>query len=152
APALDAARGLETRDGGHEVPAGQVVGRRERFAGAIVRILLRDRRPAERAPADDSEERAGGPAQLPADDGSIVVHRAMVAARFARLMRRVRPLRLPPARDPLDDEQALTGPDEPEPARRTDHRLAALAERQPGFERPLLGRERLHLGGARRER
>jgi hypothetical protein len=48
APALDSARRFEPRNGGHEMGAGQPVGRREWPAGVVVRLLLGDRRPAER--------------------------------------------------------------------------------------------------------
>ena len=54
APALDTAHGLEPRDGRDQVAAGQVVGRREGIAGAVVRRLLGDGRGAERTTRDDA--------------------------------------------------------------------------------------------------
>ena len=56
APALDAAGGLEPRDGGHEMAAGEVVRRRERLA------VLAVRRPARSRPAGPtgSGRRRGG--------------------------------------------------------------------------------------------
>ena len=68
APALDAAGRLEARDRGDEVAAGQLVRRRERLAGRVVRRLLGDRRAAERAADGDAAERARRPAELPGDD------------------------------------------------------------------------------------
>src|SRR5437764_2892583 len=73
-PALDAACRLEPRDRGDEVPARDVVRRRERLAPAVVRLLLRDRGPAERAADDDALERPRLAAELPGDEGSISIH------------------------------------------------------------------------------
>src|SRR5439155_16159614 len=99
-PPLDAARSFETRDRRHEVTAGHPVLRRERPAVLVERLLLRHRRPAERAPHGDGAKRAGRPAELALDELAIAGHRLMMLA---------------PGRDALDDEEPLDGFDEAEP-------------------------------------
>src|SRR3954451_9905488 len=73
APALDASGGLEPRHGRDEMPAGQVVHRRERLAVRPVRALLGDGRSPERAPHRDTAERPRLAAQLARYEGSISV-------------------------------------------------------------------------------
>ena len=70
-PALDAAGRLEPRDRGDEVAARHVVRRRERLAVGVVRALLGDRRPAERAADGDAAERARLAADLSRDDRAV---------------------------------------------------------------------------------
>src|SRR5262249_5440788 len=55
-PALDAARGLESRDLCDQVRAGQPVRRRKRFAAVVVRRLFGHRGAAERAADGDAQE------------------------------------------------------------------------------------------------
>ena len=74
APALDPSGGLEPRDRGHEVRAGQVVGGRERLAGTVVRSLFRDRRTVERAAANNAEKRPRGAPELLLDQSAVIVH------------------------------------------------------------------------------
>ena len=74
APALDPAGGLEPGDGGDQVAAGEVEGRRKGIAAAVVRRLDRYGRRAERAADGDAQERARLAAQLALDDGA-VIHR-----------------------------------------------------------------------------
>ena len=62
APALDPAGRLQPRDGGDEVRAGEVVRRRERVAGVVVRPLLGDRgRAAGQRAATRRKARGGRP-------------------------------------------------------------------------------------------
>ena len=86
APALDAAGRLEPGDGGDEVAAGEVVGRRERGALGVVRLLLGDGGEAERAAGRDPAERPGAPADLALDDVAILHARELygVAAGWLR--------------------------------------------------------------------
>ena len=74
APALDRPRGLEARDRGDEVPARQVVRRRERLAGRRVGQLLGDRGASERTARRDAMEGAYGPAELALDDLAVAGH------------------------------------------------------------------------------
>src|SRR5579884_2701643 len=64
APALDPSGGLEPRDGGDEMPAGEVVRGGERLAVHPVGALLGDGRSAEGAADRDSPERARLASQL----------------------------------------------------------------------------------------
>src|SRR4051794_18863759 len=75
-PAFDAARRLESRDRLHEVAARHVVRRRERHALRVVRALLGDRRPAERAAHGDAPERARLATDLARDELPISGHAA----------------------------------------------------------------------------
>src|SRR5262249_12486484 len=66
-PAVDAAVRLEPRDLLDEMPAGDVVGRRERLSVPVVGVLLRDRRSPERAADDDAAEGSRLAADLQCD-------------------------------------------------------------------------------------
>src|SRR5262245_412406 len=68
APPLDASGGLEPRDRGDQMTAGQPVRRRERLALGCVGRLFRDGGAPERAADDDAEERPRLAAQLCGDD------------------------------------------------------------------------------------
>ncbi len=61
-PALDPTGRLETRDGRDQMRTGQPVGRGKRLACVVVRPLLGDSRPPERAADDDAPKRPRGPA------------------------------------------------------------------------------------------
>src|SRR4029453_10350639 len=74
-PALDAAFGLEPRDLGDQLWAGQVIGRRERRAVCVARPLLGDGREAVRAADDHAPKGARRTAELAGDDG-LIVHAA----------------------------------------------------------------------------
>src|SRR6185503_16178977 len=71
APALHAAGGLEPRHRRHEMPACEVVRRRERLAVGPVRALLGDGRSAVRAAHRDAAERARLAPELTGYDRSI---------------------------------------------------------------------------------
>ena len=71
-PPLDPAHGLEPGDGGDEMAAGEVVGRRERLPARAVGSLLGDGRATPGAACDDPPEGAGLTAELERDDGAIV--------------------------------------------------------------------------------
>ena len=72
APALDAARRLEPRDRRDELRAGEVVRRRKRVAGVVVRRLLGHRGRSEGAAGDYAEERAGPSAKLSLDERAVI--------------------------------------------------------------------------------
>src|SRR5262245_31937590 len=78
-PPLDASRGLEARDRGHEVWAREVVRRRKRAAFDVVRPLFRDGRPAEGAANGDSSERSRWPAELLLDELTVLLRHARPA-------------------------------------------------------------------------
>ena len=92
------------------------------LAGRVVRRLLGDGGPAERAADDDARKRAGLAAELPRDDGA-VVHRRSVRRSAPRV-------RAPPLRDAAHDEEALARLDEPEPPGAADERRAAAGSRR----------------------
>lgn len=103
APALNATGGFETRDGGDQVPAGEVVGRRKRHATRTVRILLCDGRPTERTACSDAPERARRATNLPLDEVSVIHADTLAAFNAPPLGRGSRVPALPGA-DALDDE------------------------------------------------
>ena len=83
APALDAAGRLDAGERGDQMRAGQVVGRRERLAVRVVRLLLGDRGQAERAADGDAPERARSSAELARDDAAVIHRPGDYAARGA---------------------------------------------------------------------
>ena len=74
APALDSAGRFQSGDGCHEVTAGEVVRRRKRLAGAVVRLLLGDGRRTEGAASSYAAERPGRPAELALDERAVIHH------------------------------------------------------------------------------
>src|SRR5512133_1034217 len=74
-PALDASLGLEPRDLGDQLRAGQVVRRWERGAVSVARPLLGHRRTAVGAADDYAPKGARRTAELTGDDG-LIVHAA----------------------------------------------------------------------------
>ena len=72
-PALHPTRGLEARDGGDEERAGQPERGGKGIAGGVVRALLGDGGPAERAAHRDCAECARLAADLAGDDGAVYV-------------------------------------------------------------------------------
>src|SRR3954453_9507884 len=75
-PALDAAGGLEPRDRLHEVAARHVVRGREGLAVRVVRPLLGDGGPSERAAESDAAEGPRLTADLACDDLAVSGHAA----------------------------------------------------------------------------
>ena len=77
-PPLHAAGGLEPRDAGDEMAARHVVRGRKGLTLRVVRALLGDGRPPERAADDDATERARLTAELARDGRPVDVHPAMM--------------------------------------------------------------------------
>jgi hypothetical protein len=74
APALDAACRFHPRDCRDQMRAGEVVRGRERLARPAVRRLLGYRRAPERAPDGHAPECPRRAAELPCDDGAVIIH------------------------------------------------------------------------------